>query len=44
MHLKFHQNVASMSFNRYMVECESYISILSFILCPGFNRYMVECE
>ena len=22
MHLKFHQNVASMRFNRYMVECE----------------------
>ena len=33
-----------LSFNRYMVECESYpLSSLSARI-PSFNRYMVECE
>ena len=32
------------SFNRYMVECESYYFALTDSSIPGFNRYMVECE
>ena len=32
------------SFNRYMVECESHMTPLKASAAPGFNRYMVECE
>ena len=31
-------------FNRYMVECEFYISGFEFRCTYRFNRYMVECE
>ena len=31
-------------FNRYMVECESAILIVTILNHRGFNRYMVECE
>ena len=32
------------SFNRYMVECESMIEVALLYQSDGFNRYMVECE
>ena len=31
-------------FNRYMVECEFFVSINGLFFPHGFNRYMVECE
>ena len=33
-----------MSFNRYMVECESLGEWENICRIDGFNRYMVECE
>ena len=32
------------SFNRYMVECESFNSVTAACVVTCFNRYMVECE
>ena len=34
----------TMSFNRYMVECESNKSSWKSVVWWSFNRYMVECE
>ncbi|EDO58932.1 hypothetical protein CLOL250_00474 [Clostridium sp. L2-50] len=32
------------SFNRYMVECESFSKSVTSSQLSSFNRYMVECE
>ena len=32
------------SFNRYMVECEFFLNVVTTGSAVGFNRYMVECE
>ena len=34
----------AISFNRYMVECESCHMTRPFLSPSSFNRYMVECE
>ena len=34
----------SLSFNRYMVECEYSITFIFDFTPSSFNRYMVECE
>ena len=31
-------------FNRYMVECESLLTVVCQMFETRFNRYMVECE
>ena len=36
--------IVRLGFNRYMVECESWISEEIDRLLERFNRYMVECE
>ena len=37
-----HTNI--ISFNRYMVECESVVFASMTTTVDSFNRYMVECE
>ena len=36
--------IYKISFNRYMVECESVYHMSIFADNKSFNRYMVECE
>ena len=37
-------SICKISFNRYMVECESAYHMSIFSDDKSFNRYMVECE
>ena len=40
----FDTNIIGTSFNRYMVECESFSRNFDVSSSSCFNRYMVECE
>ena len=37
-------SVITTGFNRYMVECESLLTVVCQMFETRFNRYMVECE